>query len=356
MAPVLTDRDLEPMTPTLLLLGALVQTTPVWVDAPPLPFPVANNAVAAVQTVDGPAVFSFLGIDSTKAWDGRSSAVLRWDVDAPSWRILQPVPGVGRLAATAQVVRGKVYLFGGYTVAEDGSERSLPNVDVYDPDADQWSSGAPIPTPVDDAVSGVWRDSLIYLISGWHDRDNVANVQIYDPASDRWLEGTPIPGTPVFGHAGGIAGNRIVYLGGARTGSESPRYRIEESSWAGEIDPDDPTRIRWRRLPQHPGPALYRAAAAGIDDRRVVFAGGTDNPYNYNGLGYDGVPAEPRTGVFAYDVEAERWLSLPDLSVATMDHRGIVVLGAALFIVGGMEADQRVSAHVARARAGSLLP
>jgi N-acetylneuraminic acid mutarotase len=343
------------MTPTVALFGALLQAALVWTEAPPLPLPIANNAVAAVQTADGPAVFSFLGIDSTRAWNGRSSAALQWDIGAPTWRTLRSVPGEGRLAATAQSIHGKVYLFGGYTVAEDGSERSLPNVDIYDPDADEWSSGAPIPTPVDDAVSGVWRDSLIYLVSGWHDRDNVADVQIYDPATDRWQAGTPIPGTPVFGHAGGIAGNTIVYLGGARTSSGRPRYRIEASAWAGEIDPSDPTRIVWRRLPAHPGPALYRAAAVGVDGHRVLFAGGTDNPYNYNGLGYDGVAAEPRDGVFAYDVEAERWVALADLSVATMDHRGIVVLGPELFIVGGMEAGQRVSSHVARARLGSLL-
>ena len=33
---------------------------------PPLPMSVANNAVAAIETSAGWAVFSFLGIDSTK--------------------------------------------------------------------------------------------------------------------------------------------------------------------------------------------------------------------------------------------------------------------------------------------------
>jgi hypothetical protein len=344
------------MTPTVALLGLLVQVAPAWGEAPRLPTPLANNAVAAVRTPDGPAVFSFLGIDSTKAWDGRPPIALRWDLGSAEWRAVREVPGAGRLAATAEAVRGKIYLFGGYTVADDGSERSLPNVDIYDPETDRWSSGAPIPVPVDDAISGVWRDSLIYLVSGWHDRDNVADVQIYDPSEDRWMAATPIPGTSVFGHAGGLAGNTIVYIDGTRTLSEGqPRFRIEGSAWAGDIDPDRPEDIRWRRLPPHPGPPLYRAAATGVPDRWVIFLGGSDNPYNYDGQGYDGVPSEPRAAVFAWDIRAGRWLTLPPLSVATMDHRAIAIVGPELFVVGGMEAGQRVTRRVVRAHLGDLL-
>ena len=140
----------------------------------------------ALDSDHRPAVFSFLGLDSTRRWNGVVDWAFRWDLGSDRWRTVAPVPGRGRLAATAQAVRGRIYLFGGYTVAEDGSEKSLPNVDVYDPATDRWSAGAPIPVPVDDAVSGVWRDSLVFLVSGWHDRDNVADVQIYDPAADRW--------------------------------------------------------------------------------------------------------------------------------------------------------------------------
>ena len=77
------------MTPTVALFGALLQAAPVWTEAPTLPLPIANNAVAGLQTTDGPAVFSFLGIDSTRAWNGRSSAVLRWDIGARTWRTLR---------------------------------------------------------------------------------------------------------------------------------------------------------------------------------------------------------------------------------------------------------------------------
>jgi len=320
------------------------------VPPPPLPVPISDNAVAAVETRDGWAVFSFLGIDSTRQRGGITNTALRWDVGSDAWRAVAPVPGQGRLAATAQAVGGRVYLFGGYTVAEDGSERSLARVDAYDPGLDRWSRAAPMPTPVDDAVSGVWRDSLVYLVSGWHDTDNVAEVQVYDPAADAWRAATPIPGPPVFGHAGGLTGDVIVYIDGARMDpGRAPRFVHEASSWLGRIDHADPTRITWHRLPDHPGPPLYRAAS-GAMGRLVVFAGGTDNPYNYDGIGYDGVAAEPRSAVFAWDVGTGMWRELAPLAVPTMDHRGLAVAGERVYVVGGMSGGPSVTAGTALVR------
>ncbi len=333
------------MFPTLCLC-ALAQ---IWSGAPPLPAPVTNNAVAAWSDGTTTTVYSFLGLDSTKVWSGLTNRAFAWTVGGPGWREIEPVPGPGRLAATAQTVGNRVYVFGGYTVAEDGSERSVSNVDVFDPSSGSWSGAAPMPVPVDDAVSGVWRDSLIYLVSGWHDTDNVSNVQIYDPASDTWHQATPIPGRPVFGHTGGLAGNTIVYVDGARRSDGPIRYRLEFSSWRGEIDPRNPTQISWRAITKHPGPALYRAAAVAVGSN-VIFAGGTGNAYNYNGIGYDGIPSRPLDTVFAFDVESRAWRVLPSLAVPSMDHRGIVLAGGLLVIVGGMVGEQVVANRVAAAR------
>ncbi len=249
------------IAPILALCASVLQSDQTaWQPGPALPTPVSNNAVAALMTPDGPAVFSFLGLDATKRWDGIVARSFRWTVGDTVWTELRPVPGPGRLAATAEGWRNRVFLFGGYTVARNGSEKSVPNVDIYDPATDRWSRGSDIPVAVDDAVSGVWRDSLIYLISGWHDTGNVADVQIYDPARDTWTAATPIPGTPVFGHAGVIVENAIVYIDGVRVNPGRPRFTMEGSSWRGDIYPSDPTRVTWTRLPDHPGPALYRAA------------------------------------------------------------------------------------------------
>ncbi len=332
-----------------------------WDEAAPLPRPVTNNAVAALERAGESAlVFSFMGLASGRAWSDVVSWTFRWDVSRRAWEEVAAVPGPGRLAATAQAVGGRLFVFGGYTVAADGSERSVSSVDVYDPVTDRWSAAAPMPVPVDDAVSGLWRDSLVYLVSGWHDGDNVRDVQIYDPAKDAWSAGTPIPGPPVFGHSGGLARDAIVYADGVRAQPRVSvpdgvsRYEIEPSAWRGDIDPADPTRIDWRRLPSHPGPAFYRAAA-GVLGTRVVFVGGTDNPYNYDGTGYDGRPSAPVSLALSYDVVSGSWSHIRVPRVPTMDHRAAVRAGGYLLVVGGMEADQRVTNRVQKARVLSLL-
>lgn len=322
----------------------------------PLPLPISNHAVTAGR-VDGTwQVFAMLGIDSTKRWSGISRRTWAWRSRARTWRELPPVPGpVGRLAATAQVVRGRVYLFGGYTVDSAGGERSVPAVDIYDARQNRWTAGAPIPVPVDDAVSGVYRDSLVYLVSGWHDTDNVRDVQIYDVVQNRWASATPVPGPGVFGHSGAITGNQIVFIDGARRNAGHPRFVNEPQSWIGTIQPSRPDSIVWQKLNAHPAPVRYRSAS-GSCGPFVLFAGGTDNPYNYNGIGYDSIPSVPLASVMALDTRDGRWRMLSDAPKATMDHRGLVVRGSSALILGGMQREQRVASDVVRWTPGICLP
>lgn len=310
---------------------------------PALPLPVTNAAVAS-GLIDGePIVFSALGMDSTKRWSGITRRAHSWSAGSPRWRQLPDVPGtVGRLAATAQVVRGRLFVFGGYTVDSAGAERSVANVDIFEPRLNLWSRGSDTPVAVDDAVSVVYRDSLIYLISGWHDTSNVRVVQMYDAVRDAWFAASPIVWRGVFGHSGGLAGNTIVYVDGAVKQDSGTKYVLERQVWLGTIDKRNPSVIAWRAGVGHPGPALYRAAV-GRCGSQVVFAGGTDNPYNYNGIGYDTRPSQPNAGVFAFDTRRGAWLTLPALTTPTMDHRAMAVIGDKGWVIGGMEQGQRVS-------------
>ncbi len=332
------------MTGLALVLALQAAVAAPWQEGPALPVPVSNNAVVGVETADGPAVFSLAGIDGTLRWDGITNRVFRWNVGSDAWTEVAPAPGPRRIAATAQSVKGRIYLLGGYTVAADGSEHTLGRVDVYDPDTDRWSAGAPIPMPVDDAVSGVWRDSLVVLVSGWSDSTNVRAVQLYDPATDTWRAGTPIPGTPVFGHTGGVVRDEILYVDGVRQTDGPPRYALNRAVWRGELDPSDPARIRWSRLPDHPGPGIYRGAAA-VVGTRVVLVGGTERPYNFDGLGYDGKRSEPNGVALLLDSDTGVWRRLPP-PPPSMDHRGLARAAGYLVLVGGMDERGRVTGRV----------
>jgi N-acetylneuraminic acid mutarotase len=310
---------------------------------------VTNNAVASGRIDGAWWVFSALGVDSSKRWSGITTRAVAWNSRDTLWHQLPDVPGDrGRLAATAQVVRGRLFVIGGYTVDSAGHEHSVPQVNIYDVRHGQWSPGADLPVPVDDAVSGVYRDSLIYIVSGWHETDNVRDVQIYDVVRDRWSAATPIPVPGVFGHTGALAGNTILFIDGALKQPAGAKYRLERQSWTGTIDPRNPRSITWRAARAHPGPPRYRAAA-GACGSRILIAGGTANPYNYNGIGYDGAPSAPRTDVIVFDTRRGTWRSSRPLRVPSMDHRALAVLGDSAYIVGGMHAAQVVGTAVTAA-------
>ncbi|MES3035372.1 MAG: galactose oxidase [Gemmatimonadota bacterium] len=332
------------MRRAILAFAALVGIDARAQVLPPLPQPVSNAAVAT-GIVDGERwVFAVLGIDSSRRWSGITRRATGWRSSTGAWRALPDVPGdVGRLAATAQVVRERLFVFGGYTVDSAGRERSVPAVDIFEPRSSTWLRGAEMPVAVDDAVSVVYRDSLVYVISGWHDTANVQLVQVYDAVRDAWFAGTPIPGPGVFGHSGGLAGNTIVFIDGAVKQDSAVKYRLLSQVWLGTIDAREPTRISWRVGPAHAGPPLYRAAVARCGTR-VVFAGGTDNPYNYDGMGYDGRPAQPSPRLFAFDTRQGAWQTLPPMTVPSMDHRGLIVLGETAWTIGGMHTGRQVSA------------
>ena len=348
-----------------LALVVLLSATPGVVAEPPaLPAPAANNAVAALPAGPGKALFSFLGLGPGKTWQDIRRDAWWLPGDAEQWRALPPVPGGrGRLAPVAVAVDGAIYLFGGYTVAADHSETSTPEVYRVDPEGEPvYTEVAPMPVPVDDAVALVYRDRYVYLVSGWHDVGNVNLVQRYDVRTDRWVQATPYPGAPVFGHAGGIVGERMLVCGGARIRQRPDGGRefvLNEACWLGEIDPDRPRRIAWREIEPATPAARYRAAARGVDiyGERVVFAGGTRNPYNYNGIGYNGAPAAPIAPIVGFNLEQLSWQCHGELDPPSMDHRGLLqVRGGEFALIGGMHADQQVTAAVNRFRLAEPRP
>ncbi|TFG61633.1 MAG: galactose oxidase, partial [Gemmatimonadales bacterium] len=207
--------------PRIFALLAMLGFGPAAGTLPPLPEPVTNNVVAVARAAGRDHVVSLLGLGPGK-----------------TWRDLRA---------------------GGY-MHVSGSESSTPYVYALDVASRRYDRLADIPTPVDDSVALVYQDRYVYLISGWHDKDNVALVQLYDAVENRWRQATVFPGTPVFGHAGGIAGRRMLVCDGVQVVRQSGpgRYAPSDECWLGEIDKRAPERIDWTRNSAHPGVPRYR--------------------------------------------------------------------------------------------------
>ena len=197
------------------------QTGWTWTEINSMPERISNNAVT--QGVDGSGninVYSFSGIDSTKLYSGINLKSYRYNVTTALWETIASLPdGQGKIAAGASTIKNKIYIIGGYHVNANGSEVSSAKVHVYDPTTNTYLlDGAEIPVPIDDHVQAVWRDSLIYVVTGWSNNNNVPDVQIYDPAHDNWLIGTATPNITqykMFGASGVIIGDTIYYNGGS---------------------------------------------------------------------------------------------------------------------------------------------
>jgi len=288
-----------------------------------------------------------MGLSAAKTHADIVRTTMTWAEGTPSFQTQSPTPGpLGRIAASAVGVQSSVLLFGGYTVAADGHETSVPDVQRFDLDAAAWSPFSTMPVPVDDAVIDVWRDRAV-LVSGWSNVDNVAHVQWLHTETGQWSTGTPITGPAVFGHAGGVLGDTIIYCDGVRRASTAPKYRAVDACFRGDIDPGHPEDIAWTPIASHPGPARYRMAAGTYEERGwLVFAGGTANPYNYDGIGYNGVPSQPVRDVFAWD--GTNWLELPPLPEPMMDHRGLVEVSGSLYLVGGLDGAREPSDRIYR--------
>ena len=348
----------NPVTPlaAALLLAACAGPAVTVETREALPAPVANNAVAFGRDARGQGtIYSFLGLGAGKTWKDIGTGAYACVEATLSCRAIAGVPvSEGRLASVAANVAGKIYLFGGYTVAADGAEKSTPEVFSFDPVTEQYRRVADMPTPVDDSTAIVLFDRYVYMVSGWHDDGNVALTQVYDAAQDRWFGATDFPGAPVFGQAGGGDGESLLVMGGVKAiaGEDGKRkFVASDEAWIGKVAVGAPETIDWSRAAAPPAGPFYRMAASNGRDR-IYFAGGGDNPYNYNGVGYDGVPAKPSGKLIAYDPRHGAWSIAGDIQ-ATMDHRGLAAGDKGLYIVGGIGPDLNVLKTVTRIEADS---
>jgi len=342
---------------TLFLLGIISYSTRiVAAEYSTIPNALTNNAVTQVNINGNDYFLSFSGLSKNKTYQDVHNKAYIYNVKKRQWHSIAPVPLskenliltkglVGRLASVATTIKDKVFIFGGYTVAKDHSEVSIADVYTYDILTNTYQLLAPMPVSVDDSVALPYQNKLIYLISGWHNSGNVNLVQVYNTETNHWQQATPFPGKPVFGHAGGIVDNKILVCDGVaiKVYKNTKRsYQREAACYLGVINKNKPFEIDWRVIVHPVQRARYRMAAIGLTkQQQIVFLGGSENPYNYNGMGYNGKPAQPSNKVWIFDLATQQW-QIKITKHASMDHRGLLYLEGKLITLGGMGEDQQV--------------
>ncbi len=97
------------------------------------------------------------------------------------WVPLAPAP-LARGAATSQAIDGKIYVTGGATTE---GVPAFAELDVYDPDADAWSTSSPMPTPREHLASCATNGKLI-VVGGWFEDVASGAVESFDPKTQAW--------------------------------------------------------------------------------------------------------------------------------------------------------------------------
>jgi Secretion system C-terminal sorting domain/Kelch motif/Galactose oxidase, central domain len=309
-----------------------------------MPKRMSNNPIAAARVNGQIFVYTFGGLDSTKLQSGIHKKSFKFNVSTNTWSSLPDLPDAnGKLAACASTVKNKIYIIGGYYVQANGNETSSNFVHVFDPSTDTYLPNATnIPIAIDDQSQVVWRDSLIYVITGWSNTTNVSNVQILDAQNNNWLVGTAVPNNTqykVFGSSATIIGDTIYYVGGASTGTNFPLQQVLRK---GVINPVNPTQITWStisslNLPPSPF-ATYRNAVFALN--KSLFAiGGSAVTYNYNGLSYNNGAVVSPTGYIQYGLQIPGGAVYNNYVLPTplMDLRNVVQIDSNAFLIcGGM--------------------
>ena len=307
-----------------------------------IPEAVSNNAVCEGYVGTTPYVYSFCGIDTSKDHEGIHLKSFRYNTATDVWETIASVPDtMGKVAASANRVGDIIYVMGGYHVLANGNEVSSKSVHRYDTQNNMWlTDGTNIPVPIDDQVQAVYKDSLIYVITGWSNVNNVTAVQIYDTYNDSWQVGTAVPNTSasrLFGASGIIIGNTIYYFGGAKNGS----FVANNTLTIGEIDPLDPNTITWTDTILAANLYGYRNTCTSIWGE-AIWLGGSDITYNYNGIAYNGsggVPPNNKVLMLGADMVWDSTsIDLP------MDLRGLAHTSLfTRYLAGGMKPNQQVS-------------
>jgi hypothetical protein len=343
---------MKPLYTTLFFISVITSSYgQVWQITPLAEAPerVTNNAVAEGFVNGVPYIYTFGGLDSTKLYTGIHLRSYRYNTMTNVWDTIAALPDtLGKIAAGANRVKDKIYIIGGYHVYANGGEASSDKVHIYDVNSNTYlADGANIPVAIDDQVQAVWRDSLIYVITGWSNTGNVSAVQIYNPSSDNWQAGTSVGNNNTFrsfGASGAIVGDTIYYFGGA---SMAGSFNVQTYFRRGIINPTNPSQITWSSFTWM-GMNGYRMAATTAFGK-VFWLGGSNVTYNYNGISYNGTGGvSPNGRSLSYDksdhsFEVEFGYDLP------MDLRGIGSISDTVkYLVGGMEMGQIVSRETLR--------
>lgn len=195
----------------------------------------------------------------------------RFDVEAGEWETLDPLPQGPRGALGAVALNDAIYAVGGSSGDLGGP--ATGDVARYDLATSTWEIVASMPTAREHLAVGVAGNRIVAI--GGRSGSNedpalLSATEVYDPEGDTWIAGAPLP-VPRAGFGGASYGNIVIVVGGERftdaNGNSNARayaavdaYDVANNTWTELLD-----------LPQ----ARHGMAAAVVDSLFYAIGGST---------------------------------------------------------------------------------
>lgn len=253
-------------TPTSSNPLSFQKATAGWAIGTKLPIAKKYHTIASFNG----EVYVFAGV--TLDWQFNNTCY-KYTVATDKWTKLADFPVSAFIHGQAQVINGKIYIFGGLS-NQYSSYKTVPNVWEYNPATNKFTEKAPLPIQQGWGTSGQ-IDGKIYFIAGSGAAYNtfVKTVQVFDPVANSWTTATNFPRDVCWIGAASV-NNKIVAAGGYNLNYTPSRYIAD--TYVGEISAGN---LIWTKMKDYPiGPIIF-VGGVGLGDNGY-FAGGrpaTDN-------------------------------------------------------------------------------
>ncbi len=142
-----------------------------------------------------------------------------YDPIQDSWTTLPDMP-TDRNHIAGDAINGKMYVVGGRFGA--GFTSAMTNVlEIYDPETNAWTTGAPMPT-VRGGLNAVEANGCLHVWGGEGASGMFDEHEVYNPLTDSWVSLANMP-IPVHGVTGAASVDGWIHLpgGGTSTGGSS---------------------------------------------------------------------------------------------------------------------------------------
>jgi hypothetical protein len=308
----------------------------------PLPDPTAFNVLTSASVGQDKFVYSFGGVTTNLTYENVHQKIYKYHISLDKWELINAeLDTVAKFGYVASFVNNRVYLIGGSYIDET-SIVDLASVNVYNPFSDTLEPNAnPLPVPVSEHQQFIWRDSLIYVVSGWSNGNLTNDVQVFNPFFNVWELGTPLPESQIYVAAGGsgyVIKDTIYYWAGANSADGELTNYLRK----GVINPDNPLEIEWSFESSSIDVNTFRPLASGHSET-VFWFGGTRTFYELGTASWN-EEINPKARILMYGTRTKSYELVENTPFAQFGVTGLAKLGGGNWVVaGGIDSLQNIT-------------